>query len=171
MRTLLFILFLSPLLALSQKTNSFLRLTDARGQQIKGNGAVKGFERNIELTSFSSTPGKENTQIYFTMLVQGAGADFRRALVSGEYLLNGLLTQLTTGPDGRTLPQYTIKMEKISVLSCTESMGCNAVMNTSVTLKATRIGWTYFSTNRTGVIAVANKYGWDAENRVEWNSF
>ena len=45
MRTLIFILLLSPLFSLAQKTDVFIKLTDARGQQIKGEATTKGFEK------------------------------------------------------------------------------------------------------------------------------
>ena len=35
-------------------------------------------------------------------------------------------------------------------------------MSTSVTLNATRIGWTYYQSSRDGIQTVSNKYGWDA---------
>ncbi|MGZ5220134.1 MAG: hypothetical protein ACXWC7_08650 [Chitinophagaceae bacterium] len=47
-------------------------------------------------------------------------------------------------------------MEKIKVTSCNESMGCNTVMTTSVTLQATRIGCTYYQTNATGTQTISN---------------
>ena len=171
MRTIIFIILLSPLLVFAQKTNVFFKLTDARGQQITGDASVKGFERSIEVTSFSSTPGKENNEINFTMPVGAAGADLRRALSSGELLNNGLLTVQSPNGIGAPAVQYTIKMESISVLSCTEAMGCNNVMNTTVTLKATRAGWTYYSQNRSGVSTVSRKFGWDASTGAEWTNF
>ena len=171
MRTIIFILLLSPLLIFSQKTNVFIKLTDARSQQITGDAAMKGFEKAIEVTSFSSTPGKDNNQISFTMPVGVAGADLRRALASGELLNSGLLTVLLPNGTGAPLPQYTIKMESISVLYCAEVMGCNAAMNTTVTLKATRIGWTYYNQNRSGVNTISKKYGWDASTGTEWINF
>jgi hypothetical protein len=69
------------------------------------------------------------------------------------------------------LTNYTIKMENITVLSCEESLGCNGVMDTSVTLQATRIGWTYYQTGKTGTPVVSKKYGWDAGNNREWTNF
>ncbi len=171
MRTIIFILLLSPLMVFAQKADVFIKLTDARGQQITGSASVKGFEKSIEVTSFNSTPGKDNNQISFSMPVGAAGADLRRALSSGELLNNGLLTVLSPGGSGAPAVQYTIKMESISVLSCTEAMGCNNMMNTTVTLKATRNGWTYYSQNRSGVSTVSKKYGWDVSTGAEWTNF
>ena len=69
------------------------------------------------------------------------------------------------------MTSYTIKMENIAVLTCFEAMGCNNAMNTTVTLQATRIGWTYYDAATAGAQTVSRKFGWDAENNIEWNSF
>jgi type VI protein secretion system component Hcp len=171
MKTIILILLLAPILSFSQKANTFIRLTDARSQQIKGESTTKGFERWIEATSLT-TGGKNNTQVIFTMMVSGASADLKRAMTNGEFLMNGqvaftAMNQVTGNP----LTTYTITLEKISVLSCNEAVGCNGAMNTTVTLQATRIGWTYFSTGKTGTQVVSKKYGWDAESNREWNNF
>jgi type VI protein secretion system component Hcp len=44
-------------------------------------------------------------------------------------------------------------------------------MTTTVTLKATRIGWTYYQTDKTGAAAVSRKYGWDEDTNAEWSTF
>jgi hypothetical protein len=62
-------------------------------------------------------------------------------------------------------------MEKIRVQGCSEAMGCNSAMTTTVTLQATRIGWTYYQTDRTGALVVSNKYGYDAETGGQWTNF
>lgn len=64
-----------------------------------------------------------------------------------------------------------IGMEKIRVLACAESMGCNNVMTTSVTLQATRIGWTYYTTDKSGANTVSQKYGYNAETGKAWANF
>ena len=91
---------------------------------------------------------------------------------NGELLLNGQVAVLTANPSGgRPLTSYTIKMENVAVLSCYEAMGCNNVMNTTVTLQVARIGWTYYNTTSTGTQTVSRKFGWDAERNMEWTSF
>jgi hypothetical protein len=62
-------------------------------------------------------------------------------------------------------------MERIKVLDCTEAMGCNGVMTTTVTLQPMRIGWTYFNTGKSGLQTVSNKYGYDLETGGVWNNF
>jgi len=57
------------------------------------------------------------------------------------------------------------------VLSCYESMGCNNAMNTTVSLQAARIGWTYYNTSATGAQTVSRKFGWDSDRNQDWTSF
>ena len=171
MRTIIFILLLLPFFSLAQKMDVFIKLADAKGQQIKGEAVLKGFERWITATSINSG-GKNNSQLNFTMNISGASADLKRALSSGELLLNGQVT--VTTPDvtsGRPVTAYTIKMENIGVLACSETMGCNNQMITTVTLKAIRIGWTYYQTDKTGAAAISRKYGWDEGANAEWAAF
>jgi type VI protein secretion system component Hcp len=172
MKTIILILLLSPFFCFSQKASTFIRLTDARSQQIKGESATKGFERWIEATSTNSA-GKNNTQFSFTMMVAGASADLKRAMTNGESLIDGQVAFTAMDPQGsgRMITTYTVKMERISVISCNEAMGCNGVTNTTVTLQATRIGWTYYQTGKTGAAVVSKKYGWDAESNKEWTNF
>lgn len=171
MRTIIFILLLSPLFSWAQKTDAYIKLTDARGQQIKGEAVLKGFERWIGATSITSG-GKNNSQFDFTMNINGASADLKRTLTSGERLLNGQATVIHLDASSfRPATAYTIKMENISVLACSETMGCNNQMTTTVTLKATRIGWTYYQTDRTGATVVSRKYGWNEDTNAEWVAF
>lgn len=169
MRTIIFLLFLVPVLATAQKSNAVIRLTDAGGKQINGDAVIKGMERSINVLSANSG-GKNNTQFSFTMNVIGASADLKRAMANGEFLTTGQVAFYD--PTGKTNGfSYTIKMEKIRVVSCSESMGCNNVMSTSVILQATRIGWTYYQTSPTGAQTVSNKYGYDAETGGSWTNF
>jgi len=171
MRTIIFILLLSPLFSLAQKTDVFIKLTDARSQQIKGESVVKGFEKWIGASTINAG-GKNNTQLSFTMTVNGASADLKKSLSTGELLLNGQVSVMLPNPSGGSpLISYTIKMENIAVSACYEAMGCNNIMNTTVTLQATRIGWTYYDQTRLGVQAISRKFGWDSENNKEWTNF
>lgn len=169
MRTIIFILFLMPIIAAAQKQDVFIRLADANGVQIKGDATLKGFENCMQALTTNSG-GKNNTQLSFTMNVSGASADLKKAMNGGEFLSSGLVT-VTQPAAGRPSIAYTIKMEKIKVTSCNESMGCNNVMTTAVTLQAGRIGWTYYQTNATGAQTVSNKYGYDAEAGGPWTKF
>lgn len=171
MKTILFLLLLSPFFGFSQNTTVFIKLTDAKGQLIKGESVTKGFEGWITATTFNSA-GKNNTQVYFSMSVSGASADFRRAMANGEFLTNGQVSVMGAGSMyGGPSTLYTVKMERISVISCIDAMGCNNVMNTTVTLQATRIGWTYYGTGKTGTQTVTKKFGWNTETNSEWTSF
>lgn len=171
MKTIIFLLLLTPLIGFTQKTDVYVRLTDPKGVQIKGESTLKGFERWIGATTINSG-GKNNTVVSFTMPVSGASADFKRVMANGELLLNGQVTVLSASQTGGSpVISYTIKMENIAVTSCTEAMGCNSVMNTTVTLQATRIGWTYYQTDRTGAQVVSKKFGWDTTTQAEWTNF
>lgn len=171
MRTIIFILLFSPLFSFAQKTNVFIKLTDAKGQQIKGESALKGFEKWIGATTIASG-GKNNTLLNFTMTVNGASADLKRALANGELLMSGQVTVLSpvqTG--GAPAISYIITLERIAVTECYETMGCNNILNTTVRLQATRIGWTYYNQSGSGAQTVSRKFGWDAETGREWTNF
>jgi len=171
MKTIIFLLLLIPIISFSQKTDVFVKLTDPKGIQIKGEATLKGFERWIGATTISSG-GKNNTELSFTMAVTGASADLKRALANGELLLSGQVTVLSPNPTtGYPVTSYTIKMENIAVTFCNEAMSCNNVLNTTVTLQATRIGWTYYQIDRTGAQVVSKKFGWDAATQAEWTNF
>ncbi|HSN61726.1 MAG TPA: hypothetical protein VLR49_12375, partial [Ferruginibacter sp.] len=64
MRTIILLLLLLPLITAAQQTNTYIKLTDAGGQQIKGDAMVKGYERSITALSFASG-GKNNSQLTF----------------------------------------------------------------------------------------------------------
>jgi len=167
--------FLTLLLTVSvisfaQSQKVYIKLTDPKGQLIVGESTLKGYERWI-LAQTLNSGGKNNTQLIFIMSISPASGSLKNALNSQEYLLNGQVSALMTNTLAAPGPSYTIAMEKIRVLDCSESMGCNGVMTTSVTLQATRIGWTYYQTSRSGVQTVSNKTGWDADANAPWNGF
>jgi len=170
MRNIILILLLTPVFSFAQTSTVYIKLTDASGQLIKGEAIAKGFERTIQAGS-TSAAGKNNTQFSFTSTVSGASADIKKAMATGQLLATAEVIAVI--PNGMGAPQlsYTIKMEQVSVLSCTESMGCNGIMNTVVSLQATRIGWTYYTQNRSGAVAVSRKFGWDTAANAEWNNF
>ncbi len=170
MRNIIFFLLLFPITAIAQKQETFIKLTDAAGQQIKGDVVTKGFERSMGVLSFASS-GKNNAQLSFSMSVTGASADLKRAMGSGSLLQNGIVT--VTQPNGAGMPVVacTIKMENIRVTSCAESMGCNGVITTTTVLNASRIGWTYYQTSPNGTQTVSRKYGFDNDTGREWTNF
>ena len=171
MKTLLFILLLIPAIGFSQTSYVFVKLSDAKGNQIIGDATARGFERTIRgLTTASS--GKNNTQFDFTMPVTGAAATLKSALANREQLLNAMVYVLTANPSTGALQySYIVTMQDIRVIYCAESMGCNNVTTTGVSLVATRIGWTYYTADRSGNAVVSQKYGFDSQTGGAWNNF
>lgn len=171
MKTLIFFLLLIPSLVFSQTSYVFIKLSDAKGNQITGDAYTRGFERTIRgLTTASS--GKNNTQFDFTMPVTGAAATLKSAMANREQLFNAMVYVLTPNPSTGALQySYTITMQDIRVIYCAESMGCNNVTTTGVSLVATRIGWTYYRTDRSGNAVVSQKYGFDSKTGGAWNNF
>jgi type VI protein secretion system component Hcp len=168
MRNIIFFLFFIPWFGLEQKTDVLIKLTDANGQQIKGDAMLKDFERWMGATSIVFA-GKNNTELHFTMTVSAASADLKRALATGG-LLSGQVSALSPDRSGAApAVSYTIKMERVTVTSCTETMGCNGIMNTTVSLQAGRIGWSYYNPPSNGMQSIAR--GWDAEKNIEWVNF
>ena len=133
---------------------------------------MKGFENWMAATTFN-TASKTNTLLSFTMTVNGASADLKKAAANGEILVSGQVSVITPNPSGgKPMTSYTIKMENISVVRGWKRwVSDNSAMNTTVSLQATRIGWTYYNTSATGTQTVSRKFGWDAENNREWSSF
>lgn len=107
------------------------------------------------------------------MPVTAAGATLKKAMDNGELLLNARVSVMTVnGSTGVLRPSYTIAMEGIRVAACAESMGCDSQMTTGVILNATRIGWTYYSADKSGTnVVVSQKYGFDAGTGMAWNNF
>ncbi|MBN8687976.1 MAG: type VI secretion system tube protein Hcp [Chitinophagales bacterium] len=168
MKTLLIALFMIPLFGQAQTQDVFIKLTDANGKQINGTSLTRGYEKWITGLTISSS-GKNNSQLNFTMQISGAAADLKRAMAQGEFLSNGFVS--VTQPGEMQVRLYTITMEKIRVIACSESMGCNNTMTTTVVLSAARIGWTYFQTGKTGTSTISNKYGFDMESGKPWTNF
>ena len=131
MRKIIFIAVLLPFFATAQKQDAFVKLIDVNGKQINGDAMVKGFEKTMQASSTSSG-GKNNIQFSFTMNITGAAADLKKAMANGELLMTGQVTLLQlVGGGGAPRPTYIIKMKKIKVISCTESMGCNNTITTN----------------------------------------
>jgi type VI protein secretion system component Hcp len=170
MRKIILFFLLLPFLGFSQTTSVYIKLTDAHNQPIAGESVLKGHEKWIQATS-TNAGGKNNTQFSFTMPVSGASADLKRAMANGQALSIAEVHALVSNGGGAPLLSYTIIMQQVTVLSCTESMGCNNIMNTTVSLQATRIGWTYYSQSRTGIATISRKFGWDAAVNAEWTNF
>ena len=76
MRKIIFFLFFLPIFCCAQNANVFIKILDAKGQQINGESVTKGFEKWIQATSTGSA-GKNNTTFNFTMPVGGVICDVR----------------------------------------------------------------------------------------------
>lgn len=164
MKTITVIFFLFPLFCFSQKQEIYIKLTDASGKQINGTSVKRGFEKWIYATNIS-TAGKNNSELTFTMPVSGASATLKAFINSKDFLLKGQVSVVRTGENLITI--YTISMEEIKVVSCSETTADNS----TVTLQATRIGWTYYTQDKAGRISVSNKYGYDNSAGGNWNKF
>ncbi len=170
MRTIILLFLLVPLCSIAQTTSVYIKLIDGKGQQITGESTSKGHEKWIQANS-TNTGGKNNTQFSFTMPVSGASADLKRAMANGQPLSIAEVHALVPNGGGAPSISYTIMMQQVTVLSCTETMGCNNSMTTAVSLQATRIGWTYYQSNSSGKQAVSRKYGYDGDTGREWTNF
>ena len=167
MKKLLLTLMMLPLMAIAQKSDVYINLSNASGTPIKGNAVTRGFENWIQATTIASG-GKNNSQVNFTMNISGSAADLKKAQMSKELLNTGQISVLQSGT---TTTQYTIKMERVKVLECSETMGCDGVMTTTVTLQPVRIGWTYYSIGKSGLQTISNKYGYDLDSGGAWTNF
>jgi type VI protein secretion system component Hcp len=160
--------FLFQFLA-SDAQDVFVRLTDMNGKQIVGTSVTRGYEKTLPAFSMTSA-GKNNSQITFTTTISGASAELIKAKVQGEFLMNGQITVTQPGNRGQTII-YKINLEKITVNNCVDAIGCNNTMGTTVTITASRIGWTYYQQDKTGISTVSNKYGFDNETGRPWTNF
>ena len=170
MRTLLFMLLLIPAISLAQNNQVFIKLTNADGKQITGDVVTRGFEGQVSALTISSS-GKNNSQFIFTMPVGSAGGSLKNNMTSGQLLSSVFVFVATGDAMGRLVPVYTITMEQVRVVSCSETMGCNSQLSTGVVLQATRIGWTYYQQDRRGMSTVSQKTGWDSTTGQTWTGF
>lgn len=161
-------LILLPLFAAAQVQDTYIRLTNPAGQLIRGESVARFYENQIPALTLQSG-GKNNTQVSFTFRISGAAAELKALLNSGELMPAGEINTITAGM--RTQKTYTIKMEGIRVTACSETIGCNQEMVTTVTLQATRIGWIYYQADKNGTLNVTSKYGYDASTRGPWTNF
>jgi type VI protein secretion system component Hcp len=171
MRIILFsLLMLIASVSFSQLPGVYLNLTNPGGARITGTSQLKGYEKWIQALTFS-TGGSNNTGVNFTMDISPASADLMAAMNNGTFLPYGQISSVDYGGGGSTRIVYTITMENIRVLSCSDVMGCSNALVTSVQLQATRIGWTYYEVSPSGKTFVSRKYGYDAEKQQPWEKF
>jgi type VI protein secretion system component Hcp len=171
MRKLLFIVLLFTATASNaQIPGVYLNIANSNGSMITGSSQLKGYEKWIQSLTFA-TGGTNNSTVDFTMSISGASAEFMAAMNRVYFLPKGTISSLDYGGGGSVMPLYTITMENIQVITCRDVMGCNSALVTSVQLRATRIGWTYYEMGADGRIRITRKYGYDTETGKEWDKF
>ncbi|NCU05538.1 MAG: hypothetical protein GXC73_16320 [Chitinophagaceae bacterium] len=150
---------------LQTKQQTFLQITDAGGQLIRGTSVQKFYERQIIATSFSGVTAG-NAQVQFMMPSGGASATLANMQGSKETIPYAVFTNIVPAePTWNVLS--TVRLEAIRVISVQDANG-----STSVTLQAERIGTTYYQNNlKTGIRTVSGKTGYDFKAGQTWNTF
>jgi type VI protein secretion system component Hcp len=167
-KVILSLLLIVPVLLMAQRsiTEDFGKFTNADGVVIKGSSMVRGFEKQIEVQNLAAASTNNNTAVKFSMPSGAAANEFRNALNNGKKLRSGEIIVTAISAD-RRITMHKINMEEISVLSCEDRGGL-----TSLTLDATRIGWTYYANDqRSGKQTISSKSGWDAAKKQAWTGF
>ncbi|MCG2618010.1 type VI secretion system tube protein Hcp [Terrimonas sp. NA20] len=166
-KIILSLLIIAPLMLMAQRssTEDFGKFTNAEGAAIKGSSLARGFERQIEVDNLVAASTNNNTSLSFSMPAGAATNEFRNALNNGKKLKSGEIVVTVLSAD-RRITKHKINMEDITVLSCEDKNG-----NTLLTLDATRIGWTYYTSDRSGKQTISSKSGWDAAKKQAWTGF
>lgn len=165
MRYLFILLCCIPLTVLAQKDEVFAKFINEDGTIIKGSSLVKLYERQIPVNSVESNASANSTVVRFTMNQEAAVAIFRDLLLTRKKIRSGEIAITYISLD-RRLVRYKINMENVSV---SEVADANGVI--TIQLNAARIGWTYYSYNKSGLQTISSKNGWDAERRTAWTNF
>lgn len=152
-----------------QTQRFFVQLFDASGKSIPGNSVERGFERQIEANS--STSSLQNPRLFFTMNTNASSGVLQRMIKANERISSGLLTVAQPNREGRLVPVYTVKIQNAQVLSCSNQSNVNGSV-TSVELQADRIGFTYYQQDlKTGINKTGSKSGFDWTTNKEWTNF
>jgi type VI protein secretion system component Hcp len=156
-----------PVMIMAQKstTEDFGKFTNAAGTLIKGSSMTRGFERQIIVENLVAASTNNNTSVKFSIPTDAATGEFRNTLNNGQRLKTGEIVVTATTAD-RRVNKYKITMEDIAVISCEDKNGM-----TQLALDATRIGWTYYTSDRSGKQTISSKSGWDAAKKRAWNEF
>ncbi|WP_421943145.1 hypothetical protein [Pedobacter sp.] len=166
MKIFLTILLFLPLTIFAQRgTENFGKFTNTDGAIIKGDALTRGYERQLEISNLVANSANNNNTISFAIPISTASGVFRNALNGAQKLRSAEITVTTINAEKRTVT-YKINLEDIAVNQCADRNGF-----TNLQLTATRIGWTYFATDRMGRTTVSSKNGWDAENKKAWVGF
>jgi hypothetical protein len=168
MRLLIILILFLPLFGQTQSV--YVQLKDASGKTLTGTSVARFYERWMPALTINAGSANNNTVVSFTTTISGGAADLKRIMQNKEFLSTGFIVAKHSGE--LQMRYYTINMEKIRVTSCTETMGCDGNMVSSVTLQATRIGWTYYQPDKSNTTStISGKYGYDAETKSAWTNF
>lgn len=119
------------------KEEVFARMVDASGQNIAGTSVTRPFEKQIEVIQFSGvTTGKP--ELRFIMPVSNASAVLVNMVTNKEGIKEAVFS-ITKRDDQGPQIIYIVRLEEVTVLETRDVNG-----STDVTLKAVRIGTTYF---------------------------
>lgn len=160
----LFLLLLLPFGAFSQQVENFGKFKSAEGASISGTSLAKGYEKQLEVNNLKGTPAGNNTTLRFEIPTSPATAHFRNALNAGKKLPNGEIA--VTIPGERRTLDHRIIMQDIEVIRCSDENG-----NTQLEIKAGKIGWVYYTTDRRGKAMISSKAGWDVAANDTWTDF
>ncbi|QEC44802.1 hypothetical protein [Pseudobacter ginsenosidimutans] len=163
MKSLFFVL-LFPVFAFGQRQESFGKFNSPDGASIRGTSTVRGYERQLEVSSLVGTPAGNNTTIRFQIPTGEAVGSFRNLVNTKQRLRNGEIA--ITLPGEKRMVDYKIVMQDIAVEACVDADG-----QTTLQLKAGRIGWIYYTTDRRGRTMISSKAGWDVEKNDVWTEF
>lgn len=171
MKLLLHLFFVISLIAVQASApapanqETFLKVTDASGQLIRGTSTAIGFERQILAQAFSGYVAG-SPDVSFSMPAGSATAALATAQTGKQTLPYALFTNaIYDNPRPRTVS--TVRLEDVKVVSVSEANG-----SAQVTFKAKRLGVTYYTYNqKTGTNSVSGKTGYDFGNKQAWTKF
>ncbi|KIC90524.1 hypothetical protein [Flavihumibacter sp. ZG627] len=165
MRIMLLLLCFLPLVAWAQKDESFAKFVNEDGTLVRGSSVTKFYERQIPVYNLQSNPTANSTVLRFSMGAENAAGVLHNNLLSNIILPQGEIIVTYTNFSGR-LVRYKINMENIKVVDYADADGV-----VTIQLRATRIGWTYYTYTKSGLQSISSKHGWDAETNTAWTNF
>lgn len=163
MKLLLFALLL-PVICFGQRHESFGKFSAPDGTIIRGTSMVKGFEKQLEVSNLVGTPAGNNTTVRFRVPTGEAAGILRNLMNTKSRLRSGEIS--VTVPGEKRTTDYRIILQDIAVEECVEAEGM-----TTLQLKAGRIGWIYYTTDRRGKTIISSKSGWDESTKDVWTEF
>ncbi len=165
MRLLLILLCFLPRAVWAQKEEGFAKFVNEDGSLIRGSSVTKFYERQIPVYNLQTNSGTNSTVLRFSMTTENAANILHQNFLTGKKLLSGEIANTYTNFSGR-LVRYKVNMEDVTIEDFAEADGV-----VTIQLRATRMGWTYYSYTKSGLQSVSSKTGWDAANRTAWTNF